>query len=167
MTDEKPKLTKANEVFISEYLTCFNGTEAYSRAYPKAKRDSARTGAADLLANPNIKAEIERRLAEVHMGADEALKLLSDIARGDIGEAVNQFGAVDLTELYQRGKTRLIKKIKQRTVTKLGKKEDDEDIEIHDTELEFYPADAALRDILKISKKLPSEINIQVNLTDD
>ena len=79
MTDKKLKLTKANEVFINEYLTCFNGTEAYSRAYPKANRNSARANASNLLANPNIKSEIERRLAEVHMSADEALKLVLNI----------------------------------------------------------------------------------------
>lgn len=167
MSDDKPKLTKAQEVFISEYLKCFNGTEAYSRAYPKAKRDSARACAADLLANPNIKSEIDRRLAEVHMSADEALKLLSDIARGDVTEFLTPFGNLDIDKLRESGKGRLVKKIRQKTVTKIGKKKDDEDTEVLDTEIELYPADAALRDILKISKKLPTDINIQVNLTDD
>lgn len=163
----KDRITKANEVFITEYLKCFNGTEAYSRAYPKANRDSARANAAELLAKPSIKAEVERRLAEIHMTADEALRLMSDIARGDITDFLSPLGGLDTEKILKSGKGRLIKKIKQRTITKIGKGDKDDDVEIHDTELELYPADAALRDILKISKKLPADINIQVNITDD
>lgn len=157
MTDKKLKLTKANEVFINEYLTCFNGTEAYSRAYPKANRNSARANASNLLANPNIKSEIERRLAEVHMSADEALKLLSDIARGDIGDFINNFGGVDLVKAREAGKTRLIKKVKTRTITS-----EKEEKEIVEEEIELYPADAALRDVLKIHGKFKENLNVNL-----
>lgn len=163
----KSTINKRHEVFISEYLKCLNGTEAYTRAYPKARRDSARANASKLLADANIKAEIDARLSEVHMSADEALKLISDIARGDITEFLSPLGGLDEEKILKSGKGRLIKKIKQRTITKIGKGEKDEDTEIHDTEIELYPADAALRDILKISKKLPTDIHIQVNITDD
>lgn len=160
MSDEQPKLTKANKVFISEYLSCFNGTEAYSRAYPKAKRDSARANAAELLAKPSIKAEIQRRLEEVHMGADEALKLYSDIARGDITEFLTPFGNLDIDKLRESGKGKLVKKIKQKTITKIGKGKNDEDAEIVDTEIELYPADAAIQNILKIHGRFKENIDI-------
>lgn len=166
-TESLKPLNKAQQVFVTEYLKCFNGTEAYSKAYPKAKRDSARACAADLLANPSIKAEITARLAEHHMSADEALQRLADMARGDVTEFITPMGAFDIEAVKVAGKGHLIKKIKQRTVTKIGKTDKDEDTEIHDTEIEFYPADAALRDILKIAKKLPSDVHIQVNITDD
>ena len=163
MNEEKPKLSKADEVFVSEYLLGFNATAAYKKAHPNAKATTAATNGWKLLRKAEIQEAIQARLDEVHMSANEALKLLSDIARGDIGEAVNQFGAVDLSELHRQGKTRLIKKIKQRTVTKLGKKADDEDVEIHDTELELYPADAALRDVLKIHGKYKEQVDITTN----
>mgnify|MGYP007083438527 FL=1 len=150
MSEEKPKLTKAQEVFISEYLKCFNGTEAYSRAYPKAKRDSARANAADLLANTSIKAEIEARLAEHHMTADEALQRLADMARGDVTDFITPMGVVDIEAMRAAGKGHLIKKIKQKTVTKIGKTDKDDDTEVHDTEIELYDAQAAIRDVLKI-----------------
>jgi hypothetical protein len=108
------KLTKANQVFISEYLKCFNGTEAYSRAYPKSQRESARRSASELLTNPDVKAEIEARLADAHMTADEALKLQADIARGDITEFFTPFGNLDFDKLRESGKGRLVKKIKQK-----------------------------------------------------
>lgn len=160
MSDEKPKFTKAQEVFISEYLQCFNGTEAYSRAYPKAKRTSARANAADLLAKTDIQEVIQARLNEVHMSADEALKLTADIARGDVTEFITQFGNIDIDLLKQSGKGRLIKKIKQKTVTKIGKGEKDEDVEILDTEIELYDAQSALRDILKIHGRFTEKVDV-------
>lgn len=156
MTEEKPlkPLNKAQQVFVSEYLKCFNGTEAYSRAYPKAKRDSARANAAELLAKPSIKAEVTDRLAEIHMGADEALKLTADIARGDITEFITPYGNLDIDLLKKSGKGRLVKKIKQKTVTKIGKGERDEDTEVLETELELYSAQEAIRDVLKVHEKI-------------
>ncbi len=167
MSNELKPLNKAQQVFVSEYLKCFNGTEAYSRAYPKAKRDSARANAADLLANTSVKAEIEARLAEIHMSADEALKLMADIARGDIGDFVNDFGGVDIGQARKLGKTRLIKKVKTKTITVNGNGKN-EDKEIVEEEIELYPADSAIRDILKIHGKfkdsfeLPETLKIQI-----
>ena len=162
MSEENPlkPLNKAQQVFVSEYLKCFNGTEAYSRAYPSAKRDSARANAAELLAKPSIKEEITARLAEVHMGADEALKLQADIARGDITQFFTPLGNLDFDRLRESGAGRLVKKLKQKTVTKIGKKEDDEDTEVLETEIELYPADVAQERILKIHGKFKETIDI-------
>ena len=166
MTDEQPKkLTKAQEVFIDEYLKCFNGTEAYSKAYPKAKRESARRSASDLLTIPDIKAEIQSRLAEIHMSADEALKLTADIARGDVTEFITPFGNIDIDLLRKSGKGRLIKKIKQKTVTKIGKGDTDQDTEVLETEIELYPADAALDKILKVHKKYSDAAQVNLNMS--
>lgn len=162
------KLTRAQEVFISEYLKCFNGTEAYSRAYPRAKRDSARANATDLLAKTHIQTEIDRRLKEIHMSADEALKRLADMARGDVTEFISPLGAFDMDAVKAAGKGHLIKKIKQRTITKIGKGEADEDTEVHDTEIELYDAQSAIEKILKVGGKLPdTPITINVNIVDD
>lgn len=167
-TKELKPLNRPQQVFVTEYLKLFNATEAYTRAYPKAKRDSARANASELLTKPNIKAEIAARLAEHHMTADEALQRLADMARGDITEFITPMGAFDIEAMKAAGKGHLIKKIKQKTVTKIGKGESDEDTEIHDTEIELYPADAALRDILKMHGKykdtveIPDTLKIQI-----
>ena len=160
MSDDKPKLTKAQEVFIDEYLLCLNATEAYSRAYPKAKRTSAGANGHELLKNTEIKAEIDRRFAEKHMSADEALSLQADIARGDITQFFNQFGGLDFDKLRENGAGRLVKKLKQKTVTKIGKKADDEDTEVVETEIELYPADVAQERILKIHGKFKEQVDI-------
>lgn len=168
MTEETRKLSKQEQVFIDEYLVSLNGTDAYIKAYPKSKRSSARANASRLIAKDYIRAEIDRIFRESHMSADEALKLQTDIARGDVTDFLDTFGQIDIEELRGNGKGRLIKKIRQRTITKIGKGEKDDDTEIHETEIELYPADVAQERILRIAGKIaPREVTIKVNLTDD
>lgn len=155
MTDEKPKLTHKQQVFVNEYLKSFNATAA-AKAAGYSEKTAYNIGWENVR-KPEIQAAIKARLDEAHMGADEALKLLSDIARGDIGEFVNDFGGVDIGAARKLGKTRLIKKVKTKTITINGKNEDKEIIE---EEVELYPADSALRDILKIHGKFKDTLDI-------
>lgn len=163
MTDEVKPLTKKQEIFVNEYLQCFNGAEAARRAGYSEK--NARDTASDLLANPDISRHIQSRLNEVHMSADEALKLTADIARGDVTEFITGFGNIDIDAVRKSGKGRLIKKIKQKTVTKIGKGESDEDVEILETEIELYPADAALDKVLKVHKKYSDAPTVNINMS--
>jgi len=156
-------LSNKHRAFVDEYLQCWNATEAYARVYKPKKRTTAGANGHELLKNTEISAEIEQRLAEIHMSANEALQLHSDIARGDIGDFVNDFGMLDITEARKQGKTRLIKKIKQRTITKIGKSESEDDTEIHDLEIELYPADAAQDRILRVHGTYKDTLNINVN----
>lgn len=162
--EELEPLSRKHQRFVDEYfLANFNGTEAYMRVYnPKGGRSSARVMAAELLAKPNISAAIETRLAEVHMSADEALKLLAEHARGDLADfmdlTANGFNISLLVkdesgELQTKANTRVIKKIKQKTTTIIGKKESDDDKEIHETEIELYDAQSALEKILRVHGK--------------
>ena len=155
MTEETKPLTKKQEVFVNEYLQCFNGAEAARRAGYSENR--ARQTAAELLADSDITLHIQARLNEVHMSADEALKLMADIARGDIGHFVNDYGGVDILKARERGLTKLIKKVKTKTITINGK---DQDKEVIEEEIELYPADSALRDILKIHGKFTDKVDV-------
>ncbi len=153
MTEATKLLSRKHEKFINEYLRCWNGTRAYMRVYPKAAYDSARAKASELLANDNIKAVITERMNEAHMSADEALEILAAHARGDIGQFSDRLGQLDLQAAKEAGISRLIKKFKQKTVTKIGKGDTDEDTEIHDVEIELYDAQAAAEKILRIHGK--------------
>jgi phage terminase small subunit len=162
MTESKQakKLTKAQEVFIDEYLVCLNATEAYSRAYPKAKRESAGAAGHRLLRNVEISAEIDRRQAEYHMTINEALRLQADIGRGDMGALADENGFFDFKRAKRMGLTRLVKKFDQEVTTILAKKEDGEDREIIRTKVELYPADIAQERILKIHGKFKDSVDI-------
>lgn len=152
---EKKKRTPKQQVFINEYLKCFNKAEAARRAGYSEK--TAREIGRKLLTNVDMKSEIDERLSEIQMSADEALKLLSDMGRGDIGDLIDDNGLLDLHTARAKGMTKLIKKIKQKTVTRIGKTDDSDDVEITEIEFEMYDAQAAIEKILRAGGKLKDE----------
>lgn len=82
MTDPVDKLTTKQRVFIQEYLICWNATEAARRAgYAQPNVQGSQN-----LVKPSIRGEIQRRLAEKAMSADEVLARLADHARGSMGD---------------------------------------------------------------------------------
>jgi 3-deoxy-D-arabino-heptulosonate 7-phosphate (DAHP) synthase class II len=120
--------------------------------------------AAELLANPNISAEVESRLADVHMSAEEALELLADIARGDMAQMMDVSSVgfnMDMAKAKEAGLTKLIKKVKQRTTTFIAKKESEEDREVTELEVELYSAHEAVRDVLKIHGRFTEHLDIK------
>ena len=61
------ELTNSQKAFCMEWIFDFNGTRAYSKAYPGVTDDTARANASRLLANANIKAyckELQDNLSE-------------------------------------------------------------------------------------------------------
>lgn len=156
-------LSKKHRRFVNEYLKCFNQTEAYLKVYPTSTYDAARAHAARLVTNGNVREEIEKTLAEVHMSAEEALKLQAEIARGDMGQIMevssNGF-YLDMQKAQQAGLTKLIKKVKQRTTIFIAKKPSDEDREITELEIELYPADVAQERILKMHGKFLERVDV-------
>lgn len=81
--EEKQKLTHKQQVFVSEYLKCFNATAAAIAAGYSEK--TAYSIGSENLKKPEVMALIQERMAEIHMSADEALKLQSDLAHVDVG----------------------------------------------------------------------------------
>lgn len=160
MTEGK-KLTNKQQIFIDEYLKCFNASKAARLAGYSVK--SAYIQGWENLRKPEIQAAIKARLDEVHMSADEALKLLADMGRADMGEFLDVGGMgfnLDLSDAKEKGLTKLIKKVKQKTTTFIAKKESDEDREVHELEIELYDAQAAIRDVLKISGKFVDKVDV-------
>lgn len=147
---EPKKLTRRQQVFVSEYIKCWNASEAARKAGYSER--SAYSRGYELVRNREVKAAIEARLDEVHMSAEEALKLTADIARGDVGEfmAIGPMGfSLDLEAAQKAGKTNLLKKVTQKTVID-GKR----DTETHIVDIELYDRQAALRDILGVHGRL-------------
>lgn len=156
-------ISKKHQNFINEYLKTFNATQAYMRTYPKASYDTARANGSALLAKANISSEIQNRLDEARMDAQEALHRLSDIARGDIAEImeVSSVGFnLDMQKANEAGLTKLIKRVKQKTTTYISNSENGEDREVHEIDVELYNAHEAIRDILKITGKFSEHVDI-------
>lgn len=147
-------ITNKQARFVAEYLVDFNATQAAIRAgYSKS---TAYSQGSRLLRNVEIMDSIREQV----MGADEVLIRMTDIARGDIADLMDitpagfTFRLVNEKdgERVVNPNTKLIKKIKQKVTTVLGKKQDDEDREIIETEIELYNAQEALNTLGKHHK---------------
>lgn len=157
MSEEPKPLTNKQKVFIDEYLKCWNAAESARRAGYSEK--TAYSMGWENLRKPEIKAAIEARLDEVHMSADEALKLTAEIARGDLADfmSIGSMGFnLDLEAAREAGKTNLIKKVSQKTIVD-GKT----DKETHILDIELYDRQTALRDILKLHGKFTEKVEIK------
>ncbi len=127
-------LTTKQQLFVNEYLKCFNATEAYIASYPNVTRTTAASNGYGLLRNTEISEAISQRLSESAMSADEVLMRLAEQARGEHGRYITTSGTVDIATLVNDKKAHLIKKVKE---TKDG------------MEYEFYDAQSALNTLAK------------------
>lgn len=102
-------MTRKQRVFIEEYLQCWNATEAAKRA-GYSERTSYSIGQR-LLKNVEIKTEIQRRMDEKAMSADEVLTRLAEQARGIPNELLDpSTGQLDIKKLVESGLGHLIKR---------------------------------------------------------
>jgi phage terminase small subunit len=164
------KLTAKQKVFVCEYLKDFNGTRAAIRAGYSVR--SACEIASETLRIPKIAKEIQRNIEERSMSASEVLLRLADIARGNITDLMDVTSAgftVDLQDDDHQVKpdAKLIKRIRQRTITYLGKNDSQEDREVTDTEIELYSSLDALTTLAKVHKLMSdATVENKISLSD-
>ena len=149
-------MTPKQRAFVSEYVIDFNAPQAAIRAGYAKKY--AHTNASKLLQYTTVGDEIERRLKERAMSADEVLERIANIARGTAADylTVDEWGhtSLDLPRMKEEGKLHLIKKYK---VTKQG-----------GTEIELYDAQGALNQLGKAHGLFISKVEHSgnINVTD-
>lgn len=145
------KLTAKQQRFVDEYVICLNGTEAARRAKYDGDNATLAVIASQNLRKLNIANAINAKLVEQTMPRSEVLAQITDIARGDIADVINDFGATDLSEAVRRGKSHLVKKykIKVTTVTENAGTPNTVEKEIVETELELYSKLEALQTLAK------------------
>lgn len=117
-------LTNKQQVFIEEYLRCWNGAEAARAAGYKYPRRSAYEN----LTNPDVRQSIHKRLSLKAMFADEVLMRLAEQARADISDFIRQGGAIDWEAVAKKG--HLVKRIRH--------------VKGQESSIELYNAQAAL-----------------------
>ncbi len=108
------KLTGKQAAFINHYLQCLNATEAAARAGYCGSRESLAVIGNNNLRNVKIREEIDRRLKELTMQADEVLYRLNQHAQGLPPECFDtSYGSmvVDYDKVKELGLSHLIKKI--------------------------------------------------------
>lgn len=125
-------LTDKQRLFISEYLSTFNATEAAKRAgYSK---DTAYAIGWENLRKPEIASEIKKYLDNHAMTAEEVLARLAEQARGEYSNYITEDGEVDIALLVRDKKAHLIKSLKNTS---------------HGVQIEFYDAQYAISQLAK------------------
>jgi phage terminase small subunit len=167
----KRKLTNQQELFVDEYLVCWNATEAYMASHPKCKsRVSAASSGYNALRNPQILERVNERMKERAMGADEVLARLADQARATQYSfiVIKNDGAVffNFNDPEAKKHLHLIKKIKtKRTRRTEGHGKTAEEWEDEWVEVELYDAQAALALLARHHKLLTDQVNLNLNDT--
>ncbi len=113
------ELNYRQRLFVEAYLGKANGSAA--EAARMARYAEPETQGPRLLRNVQIRAQIDARLAEAAMPANEVLARLSDMASVDLSDFVNiskgEAPKISLWRARTKGKTHLLKKFKN---TKYG-----------------------------------------------
>lgn len=118
MSDTARRFTGKQQAFIDAYFACnWNGVEAARRAGYQGDDATLRVIASTNLTKSNIRSEIDRRLKQHKMGADEVLARLSFIASGSFEDFIDPDSlSIDLKKAKRAEKLGLIKKLKITTV---------------------------------------------------
>ena len=160
------KLTDQQKLFISEYLECWNATNAYMASHPKCNsRTTASTNGSRTLGNAKIRAEIDARLDKLAMGSAEVLARLARHARGSHAPWLviddDGYAHINFSDPEAQKHLDLIKKIKtkrtRRVVVENKKPEEWEDEWV---EVELYDAQAALALIGKHHKLFGDQVDV-------
>jgi phage terminase small subunit len=104
-------LTDKQRVFVEQYLTCWNASEAARRAGYSEK--SAGSIGFENMKKPEIRAVIDQRLTDYQMGADEVIARLSALATADMADFLVPSGRgvrIDLKRAKTLGKLHVIRK---------------------------------------------------------
>lgn len=101
-------LTAMQQIFVTEYLTCRNATEAARRAGYGSPIQRGHEN----MNHPEIKAVIEQSFAASVMTAGEVLALFAEQARAEYAQYIREDRTVDVAQMVRDGKAHLIKSIK-------------------------------------------------------
>ena len=157
------KFTDKQRVFIENYLRCWNAAES-ARLAGYSQRNSDVVGPR-LLVNVGIRAEIDKRLAEYGMGANEVLARLATMARGDVSVFLTIDGDIDFTTEQAKAHSYLLKKARvKRGVTKTGEPWTETEIELHDPQSALVHIGRHLKlftDKLEVDTKVTGALKVE------
>lgn len=98
-------MNRKRRMFVEEYLKCFTPAKAARRAgYAHPQVMGCR-----LMKVQEIHEEIDRRIKETQMDADEVLTRLAQMARANISDFVGDVGQIDFKKVKEKGY--LVKKV--------------------------------------------------------
>jgi hypothetical protein len=161
-------MNRKQTAFVESYLRSWNATQAAKDAGYSAH--TARAIGSKLLTKVDVQTQIQKRLAEMKMGADEVLMLLSDHARASLKPFTKitdeGFAYFDFNKPGALEKFHLIKKLKSKRSRRIGGRGDNaETWEDETVEVELVDSQTALDKLGRHHKLFDDKavVNLQVN----
>jgi len=102
-------LTAKQQLWLDRYLVTLNATESARGVYDTEDYSTLSSIGWENMRKPEIRAVIDRVLAERAMSAPELIARVSDTAAMDVGPYLREDGTLDLVRMRAEGKTRWIK----------------------------------------------------------
>lgn len=154
----RKSLTKKQQAWIDHYVICLNATEAARRAGYKWPN---KVGPYNIGA---LRDEIDHRMKELVISADETLARVSAHATGSMADFIVDdpiYGyRIDLNKADELGRLGLIKKYKETQNTTINNKTGDEYTTIR-REVELYPSDTALDKLMRYYSLYSDKVKIE------
>lgn len=127
-------LTDLQREFVNQYFLCnMNGTEAAIQAgYKVANRQTAASIASENLRKPHVREEIDKRLEENTISANQVLYILTQHALGDISRVLDINGKPDIKTAIKNHATHTIKTWQWRNVISGDTSIKEAKVELHD-----------------------------------
>lgn len=103
------KLTSKQRLWVEAYLETWNGTDAARRAGYSGSYETLASIGSENLRKPKLRVEIEKRLTEAALSANEVLARLSEQAKARHPDFFDRWGRPNWEEIRARG--HLVKKV--------------------------------------------------------
>ncbi len=137
----KKELTPKMRLFVEAYLRSWNATQAAKEAGYEGDEVTLASIGYENLRKPQIKALIKERLRDLCMSTDEWFVRTTAIARGDIGEFLENDGTISLRKA--RAKTTLLSEYQ--VEESYRRDEQGEVVPVTKTKIKLYSAKDALK----------------------
>jgi len=134
-------LNDQQEVFVEHYLRSWNASEAARKA--GYSEQSAREIGSRLLTNVNIQEAIEERMKGLRMETNEWYARVTEQARGNLGDFIEDDGSIDVKQARADNKLRLLQEYQ---VEQTYRKVDEGDpVPVTKTKIKLYSSQEALK----------------------
>lgn len=108
-SEKEDRLPDRYMAFVNEYFA--NGFVGKKAAVAVGYSEKSHNDAWRLLNDPRVRAEIDRRFAEMHMSSSEILSRLAEHARATYAQYITPEGEIDVAQMVADGNAHLIKRI--------------------------------------------------------
>lgn len=160
-TDDDEPLTHQQMLFVDNYCITMNQTRAMKLAGYEGDETTLAVSGSHLIRVRKVAREVAKRLNTYTMSAAEVLVRLTDVARGDMGDALTETGDISPLQLKARGKSHLIKKYRRKTYTTMDT--DGNERLVTETEIELHDPLEALRILAKAQGILVNRMSIETD----